>query len=153
MLMPFQAAMAVFTESRHCPEISNQIKGTKLITNMAVLRGGEKTKLGFRPLIENGKITKFLDGEAVAEEDLSGSITYLDKNYWSASRNHSKPQTYVAGDVYFHPSIVGGVRLSESLAGVVFERDDSLHVFSNIGLDDQDNTVRFPMVRMRTLKI
>jgi hypothetical protein len=153
MLMPFQAAMAAFTESRHCPEITNQVKGTKLITNMAVLRGGNKTKLGFRPLIEDGKITKFLDGEAVAEEDLSGSVAYLDENYWAASHDNSKPQTYVAGDVYFHPSIIGGVRLSEALVSVVFEKDDSLHIFSNIALDDQDTTVRFPMVRMRTLKI
>jgi len=153
MLMPFQAAVAAFTQPRHSPEITDQIKGTKLITNMAILRGGKKTKLGFKPLINDGKIVEFLDGEAVADEDLSGSVAYLDENYWSASRNHSKPQTYVASDFYFHPSVVGGVRLAESLVGVVIEKDDSFHVFSNIALDDQDTTVRFPMVRMKTLKI
>jgi len=151
ILMPFQAAVGVQTTARQCPEISNQIRGTKLITNMAVLRGDKRTKLGFRPLIENGKIIKFLDGEAVAEEDLSGSVAYLDENYWTASEKRSTRQKYTAGRTYFHSPLVGGVRLEKSLVGVEFE-DDSLHVFSNIGLDEEDTTVRFPMVRMRTLK-
>jgi len=136
LLEPYPVTMAI---AQNHPSIFDERKGTFALTNTVALR--DKGKLGLdMPVIEDGKVKRFLDGKAEVEaEDIGGNVSCLDGNMYPASKG-----TKVNRQTYSWKS-----NLDKSCVDVFFWDIGDAYVYSLFALSDLGSGARLPIAKIR----
>jgi len=159
LLEPYPVTMAI---AQNHPDIFDERKGTCVNTNTFAIR--EKDKLGLdMPVIEKGKVKKFLDGkpEVMIEDLEEGQILYLDENMYPASKGAKTNRSGYLSRTYGYRSRVDPgdwpmwwnhceyVRYDKACVNVSFLRNGEVSVCPDVSLNDMTSNVRLPLVKIR----
>ena len=150
-LAPHAALLEIAKNSHMYPQLFNEVKGVRMLTNTVALRKNGMLELGYIPFFgEDGEIKEFLNGKVKAKIDGEGNAYYVgrDDSWFAPDNSESKHNaTYSSDSIHFYPRR-DGVHLPEASVSIVITDDKKTHVFSNNSLSHRDVTTRFPIVKL-----